>query len=138
MNKKKLTKRPLTRKQKAFADIILANPTITAKAAAKQVFNVRSDRIAEVVGSEYQRKPEIMQYMADHAREAEEGILEIAGYSKEMGQTFSKEGASYAAVAVTAYKDVLDRVHGKPTQRIEQSTTGVTLSIDLTSALSDN
>jgi hypothetical protein len=35
-------------------------------------------------------------------------------------------------VKLAASKDILDRVHGKATQKIEQSTTGVTLNIDLT------
>ncbi len=121
----------MTRKEKLLADIILANPKLTGKEAAKQVFNNASEHGLEVAASRVLRKPEVMAYMQNHAVSAEQGIIEIAEYSKEMGQTFSKEGASYAAVAVTAYKDVLDRVHGKATQRIEQTTVSLTFGMNL-------
>lgn len=121
----------MTRKRKAVADLILNNPKLSGKEAVKQVYNATTDRSQEVEASRVLMDAEVMQYMADHAKDAETGIIEIADYAKDMGKTFSKEGASYAAVAVTAYKDVLDRVHGKPTQTIHSTTVSLAFGMDL-------
>lgn len=116
----------LTRKQKAFADIILANPTISAKAAATQVFDVKSERIAEVVGSEYQRKPEIMRYLSDHAKDAEGAIVEVMNNARDR-----LESSSFQRLAGDMANSILDRVHGKATQRVEMNSTSVAITIDL-------
>jgi hypothetical protein len=84
------------------------------------------------MASENLSNPEIMAYLRKHSDYAENKLVEILDYSSDMGKTFSKEGASYAAVAVSAAKDILDRVHGKATQRTENLTTGVSLVINLT------
>lgn len=78
------------------------------------------------------KKPEIASALEKYLNQAEEGVIEIAEYSKDMGKTFSKEGASYAAVALSAYKDIQDRVKGKATQKIETTSTSVNLNLSLT------
>lgn len=76
--------------------------------------------------------PQVKLELAKYSNIAEDKMIQILDYSTEYGRDNTKEGASYAAVAVTVAKDILDRVHGKATQRIEQSSQSVTISIDLT------
>lgn len=114
----------LTRKQKAFVDLLIANPKMSATKAVLQTYNVSNNHSAEVVASENLSKPVIMQHLHDNASRAEQTIVNLLESKKE-------------EVKLASAKDILDRVHGKATQKIEQQTTGVALTIDLTSALSD-
>jgi phage terminase small subunit len=122
----------LTRKQKAFADKLLDNPKMSTTQAVKETYDTTDYSTAAMIGSENLNKPKIMTYLQKHSKQAEHTMLKVMGYSEEFGETFSPEGAKYAAVAVSAAKDVLDRVHGKPTQRVEQQSTTVTLALSLT------
>lgn len=123
--------KPLTRKQQVFVQHIIDNPKSSAKAAAQAAYNVTTEKSAEVIASENLRKPEIMAYLENHAQNAKETLLEVMNYSKEHGKSGTKEGAAYAAVAVSASKDVLDRVYGKAKQQVEVTSTAINLSIDL-------
>lgn len=123
----------LTRKQKALADYILANPTATAKEAAKQAYNLSSDRTAEVIGSRELRKAEMMAYMENHAQTASDTVLTVIKHSKQKMIEDEKNGSSWATVALNGSKDVLDRVYGKATQRVETSSKVVQINIDMTS-----
>lgn len=123
--KKSLPK--LTRKQQAFVDKLIAEPKISATKAALATYNVNNDVTAASVASENLRKPQIMAWLADHAKDAEHAITEVMNYSIAKGQ----ESPAYASVGLAAAKDVLDRVHGKATQRIEQTSTSVIIGIDL-------
>jgi hypothetical protein len=117
----------LTRKQKAFADILLENPKLSATKAALRSYNTTDRTTASVIATENLAKPSIMKYLNDHASDAENTLLEVMNYSKDSG----RENPSYAAVAVSAAKDVLDRVHGKATQKIESHSTSVNLNLSL-------
>ncbi len=121
----------MTGKQKAFADQVLANPTKPKKKIIMDVYDVTIERAAEVMASENLRKPAIMAYLDKHAVVAEETLYDIMQDSRSKSKTFSKEGAAYAGVAVTAAKDILDRIHGKATQRIESRSESVIIGIDL-------
>jgi phage terminase small subunit len=125
----------LTRKQKAFADMLINNPKLSATRAALQTYGKPDKpttlKTASVIATENLAKPSVMKYLELHAEHAEESVLEIAEYSKDMGKTFSKEGASYASVALAGYKDILDRVHGKATQKVESHSTSVNLNLSL-------
>ena len=81
---------------------------------------------------ENMKKPEIASALDVYVNKAEQGVIEIAEYSKDMGKIFSKEGASYAGVALAAYKDIQDRVRGKPKQQMEITSTSVNLNLSLT------
>lgn len=116
----------LTAKQKAFADKILANPFITGKQAAQEVYNPQNPHTSEVIAYENLRKPDIMIYLNEHAVEAEKTVYQVMKSSRDL-----KEDSSHATVALRAASDILDRVHGKPTQRTETVSTGVTINIDL-------
>lgn len=112
----------LTRKQKAFADALIADKKISATKVAQKVYG-KPDRdmtydTASSIASENLRKPEIMVYMQLHSGKAENRIVELIDSKRE-------------EIALQASKDVLDRVHGKATQRIEQTTKGVIININL-------
>ena len=44
---------------------------------------------------------------------------------------------SKAEIQLRALQDILDRVHGKATMRVEQTVKGISLNIDLTSSLEE-
>jgi phage terminase small subunit len=122
----------LTDKQKAFADALLNNPQASAAQAAEETYNIENKHIAEVIGSENLKKPEIIRYLQQNASEAELVMLDIMRTSQKYAKTGSREGAAYASVGVSAAKDILDRVHGKATQRTELISKKVSVTIDLT------
>lgn len=129
--------KPLTRKQKAFADYLLANPKASATTAAKATYNVTTDGSARIQAHDTLTKPNVQIYMAIHADKALTDMIEIAEYSKKYGRTGTRDGASYAGVAVSINRDILDRVHGKATQRTEVISKKVSVSIDLTGKVID-
>ncbi len=123
----KTVKKPrLTRKQKAFVDEILNDPKISATQAALKTYDVNNDVTAASVGYENLRKPQILQYLADHAKDAEMTVIEHMHQRKDKRLSFD------------AAKDVLDRTHGRATQRTEVTSTGVNLTIDLATVMLGN
>lgn len=116
----------LTRKQKAFADKLIDNPKMSATQAILQTYNVKSEgSTARTVAAQNLAKPSIQAYLDKHDYESQTIIV------KTMKQTDDKR------LAYDAARDIQDRLHGKAKQSIETTTTGVTLTIDLTSALTD-
>lgn len=128
---KKAAEKKLTRKQKALADYLLAHPKSSAKEAAQHAYNLSTGRTAEVIGSRELRKVEVQAYMQSHAKVAQDTLLEVMKVSRDYAKGGGKEGASYASVALTGAKDVMDRVYGKATQNINTNSTSVNLNIDL-------
>jgi phage terminase small subunit len=116
----------LTRKQKAFADKLIANPKMSATESAHQTYN-GTRQSAEVIASENLRKPPIIKYLNEHVDKAEMVILDVMSNSSQM-----KDEPAHAKIALDASNSVLDRVLGKATQRVESAQTVVTLSLDLT------
>ncbi len=127
----------MTGKQRAMIEERLKDPKASNAEIIKRAgYNISGDgnkatNTASQIYLENMRNPEIASILNDHLEEAERGVLEIAEYSKDMGKTFSKEGASYAAVALAAYRDVQDRIKGKPKQQMEVRSTSVNLNLSL-------
>ena len=119
----------LTRKQKAFADYLLNNPKASATSAYRENYNATSETGIRVEASRTLAKPSVIKYLELHGDKAIADMIEIAEYSKRLG----KSKPSYAAVAVTANKDIIDRAYGKATQRVEVSTKKVSININLSS-----
>lgn len=122
VNNKQLPK--LTRKQEVFVNALLSDKKVSGAEAARRAYNVTTDNAARAIASENLTKPNVMQHLQANSERAEQVIVSLLGAEKD-------------EVKLASAKDILDRVHGKATQKIEQTTTGVTLTIDLTSALSD-
>lgn len=130
--------RKLTKKQEAFVKFILDNPKASAGEAARHAYNTSNDNVSRVVASENLTKPNIKLELAKHSRTAENTLLKVMDYSSNYGSEGGREGASYAAVAISAARDILDRVHGKATQRIEQQSTSVNLNLNLSDVIEDD
>lgn len=134
--------RPLTRKQAAFVKHLIDNPKHSATEAAAQAYSIRSARhTAEVIAQENLRKPAIMLELAKHSGNAELVLIRAMEAEKKIYK-FNPETKSNEymgsdpdhAIRIKAADSVLDRVHGKATQRTESVSTGVTINIDLTGA----
>ena len=123
--------RKLTRKQKAFADQLIANPTMSGKAAALKAYGNIAPGTAEQVAHYNMKSPLVQAYMQKHSELAQEAMLELLANSRQFAKGGDRDGAAYAGVAFNIAKDIMDRVHGKATQKIEQQSTSVTISIDL-------
>lgn len=127
MYMKQLSKtKGLTKKQANFVKELLSDNKVSATEAARRSYNVTSDNSASLIASENLRKPLILAHLSANSERAEAKIVELMSNAKK------------EEVQLQSAKDILDRVHGKATQRTEVQTTGVTLTIDLTSALSDS
>lgn len=116
----------LTRKQAAFVRQLIENPKMSGTQAALATYNVNNDVTAASVASENLRKPLILAHLEQASERAELNMLEFMAQRKD------------PRLAFDASKDVLDRVHGKATQRVESVSTGVSITIDLTGMSLDN
>ena len=117
----------LTRKQKAFADHLIANPKHSATEAATQTYQVTSRDSAEVIASENLRKPAIQHYLAKYDDLAQITVVDVMQNSRK-----HKDEPAHARVALDSAKDILNRLHGLPVARTEALTTTVNLNLDLT------
>lgn len=129
--------RPPTRKETAFARYLVDNPTATITEAYQAVYNSTSQNKPTVhsEASKTMSKPQVKLELAKYSAQAESTLVEVMNYSKELGKSGNGAGAAYAGVASSNANSLLDRVHGKATQRVEQHTTSVALNIDLTSVI---
>lgn len=117
-NTKQLPK--LTRKQSSFVKQMLDNPKQSAtQAILNSDYNVSTYDSAGQLASENLRKPQVLAHLIANSERAESKIVSLIESEKE-------------EIALNASKDILDRVHGKATQRVETQSTSVNISIDLT------
>lgn len=126
--------RKLTRKQKAFAKELIENPRISETEAAVRTYDVDSRQSASQIAMQNMKNPLVQAYLETHAQKAQEAMMEILEDSRTFAKGGDKVGADYAGVAVNVSKDILDRVYGKATQKVEQTTQVVNISIDLSDA----
>lgn len=110
----------LTRKQKRFADLLLNNPKLSAAQAVREVYNItRPDSSTpRTVAAENLAKPNIQLYMDAHVQKAKNKIIQLIDSKADK-------------IALAASDSVLNRALGKPTQRVEQHTTSVSLELAL-------
>lgn len=107
---------------KAVLDIIAGQTKLNATAAYKAIHPSAGPKSAHANAYKLMQKPEAQLYLESHITKAKETIVSLLDSEKD-------------DIRLRSATDILDRSHGKATQRIEQTTTGVTLTIDLTSAL---
>lgn len=101
-----------------------------AKKAYMTVHPNASPKTAESNVSQLLAKPEATLYLKEHTREASETLIDVMRNARQQ-----QDNANFQRLAKDTADSIIDRVDGKATQKIEQTTTGVTLTIDLTSAL---
>ncbi len=132
--------RPLTRKQKAFVQHLVDNPKASATQAAMVAYGKPGKELtngtARAIASENLTKPSILAVLNDACEEAEDTILSVMRVAQHNALTDdTRDGAAWAAVARGTANDVLDRVHGKATTKIEATQAVVTINMDLSSTI---
>lgn len=126
--------RKATRKEAEYARIVATEPSTTQRAAYKRVYKGQnmSDKSIDVEATRTLAKPQVQSELAKYEDRAEDTLVEVMGYSRQLGKSGTGAGASYAATAGQLANSIIDRLRGKATQRIEQHITSVTIGIDLT------
>lgn len=119
--------KPLTRKQQAFVDYLLSHPKASATQAYLAAYPTTNVNTARTEASVTLAKPNVMAVLKAADKEAEAVILSVMRSSEKL-----KENPQHATVAERAANSVLDRLHGKATQRVESTQAVVNISIDLT------
>lgn len=113
-----LKKFGLTRKQKAFADELIAHPKQSATKAYLATHETTSYNGAAVEASRTLKKPNVQLYLDTHIDKAKNRVVQLIDSDKE-------------EIALRAADSVLDRALGKATQRVENQSTVVTLNLTL-------
>jgi hypothetical protein len=112
----------LKKNSKDTLDIIAGQTKRNATAAYKETHPTATQKTAQAAVNKLLAKPEAQVYLQEHITKASNRIVELVDNEKP-------------DIALRASQDVLDRSHGKAIQQVNQTTTGVTLVIDLTSSL---
>lgn len=124
--------RPLTRKQKAFVAELINNPKQSATSAAKKTYDVTTELSARQQAHDNLTKPNVLAELAKYSGTAELTLVEVMNISKErMRDSTLARSVDWAVNARQTADSLLDRVHGKSTQRTESVSTTVTLSLSL-------
>ncbi len=124
----------LTNKQREFVKELMTNPKATKTSAYKKAYNVApktKDITIHPEASRTARLPQVMSALANYTELVEGAITKTVSDWKDEDSPRKRE------IAMQNAQYIHDKIHGKATQKIEQTTTGVTLTIDLTSALTD-
>lgn len=124
----------LTPKQQAFVQHLIDNPKSTKTEAYKSAYNVNTTN-TNTLHPEASRTASLPQ--VKQALELNSDVFEsvIVNTAKQWGNS-DKTRERELALQASYYGH--DKIHGKAKQQIEQTITGVTLHIDLTSSLEDN
>lgn len=109
---------PLTRQNKQVIDIIESEPHTSQTEAYQRVYGVKNRKNANERASKLMAKPEAQVYRQEHVNRATNRVAELVESERE-------------EIALRASQDILDRHHGKATQKQETVNKKVTISIDL-------
>lgn len=119
--------RELTRKQKAFVKHLIDNPKESATKAVLATYDNPTYQTARSLATENLAKPAIISELAKYNNLVENTLLTtIQDWGRE-------DSPRKREIAQDAAKYIHDKVHGKATQKVEQTSTQVSISIDLTS-----
>ena len=124
--------KPLTRKQQAFVQHLINNPKDSATTAAKHTTNASTDGYARLAAHRMITNDNVKLELAKHSATAEMVILKVLKQSETRMTEDKPRAVDWANTARQTADSILDRVHGKATQRQEVTTSVVTLNIDLT------
>lgn len=131
----------LTRKEAVFTRYLIEHPKSPAIHAVMAAYNGSNDgkptiKSASTIVTANLAKPRILAILNDAATEAE-GVITSVMRTADRNSTRddSKVGAAWASVGRAAANDILDRVHGKATQRTESVSTVLSINMDLSSEI---
>lgn len=126
MKTAQITNKPLTRKQSAFVKHLIEHPKDSATEAIVQTYNVTNRKTAQSLATENMSKPVIISELAKHNTNIEQIIVD---------KTFklsSSEKLEEVKEGLLNARWMHDKINGKATQKIEQQSTKLVISIDLT------
>lgn len=130
----------LTKKQKAFTEYLREHPKSSASEAARAAYNIgnraKTSSIAHVsrqIARENMHKPAVLAELSKYSVTAESVITEVLEQSRKRMYGEDKDAVAWATNARQTADSLLDRLHGKATQRTEVEQRSVSLTIDLTS-----
>ena len=112
----------LKENSKRTLDIIAQQKKRNATEAYIATHEGVSRKVAQVKSAQLLAKPEAQIYLQEHVDRARNTVVDLLNSEKD-------------DIRLRSATEILDRNLGKSTQRIEQHTTGITLNIDLSSAL---
>lgn len=121
----------LSEKENAFVREVLTHPKQNRTESVMKVYNTSTRQSAATLAHELKHKPHIIAELAKYSNTAETNLIQLANVSTAYARDGGKEGAMYAAVSERVNNSILDRLHGKATQKIEAHSQVVTLNIDL-------
>lgn len=105
-------------------DIIAGQKKRNAAEAYQMTHPNVTKAVARMSAYQLLAKPEAQIYLNEHVNKAKETIVGLLNDDK-------------SDIRLRSATEILDRNLGKSTQRVEQTTTGITLNIDLTSSLEE-
>lgn len=112
----------LKRNSKRVLDIVAGQKKQNVTEAYRQVHPDATDNTARSNAWKLMQKPEAHIYLQQHIDKARNTIVSLTDSDKD-------------EIRLRASQDILDREHGKATTVTEVKSTGVTINIDLASAL---
>jgi len=122
--------RKLTRKQQAFVDGIINNPKLSATEIAERVYNTFNRRTANAIAGENLAKPSIIMALNSANKVVEETLIDVVTDWGHSDNTRQRE------IALNNAQYIHDKIHGKAKQSMDVNSASISLTIDLTSALS--
>lgn len=125
----------LTGKQREFIRLFIEHPKTPLYEIAEQAGYTGDNATLRSIGSENLTKPNILQELAKHSDYAENALIEVLQQSKKRMYDDSARAVDWAVNTRQTADSVLDRIHGKATQKTEVTTRALTLNIDLTGAV---
>jgi hypothetical protein len=111
----------LKKNSKAILDVYASQKQKNATKAYKEIHTTASDVTARTNAYKLLNKPDSQIYLQQHIDKASSTIVSLLDSEKD-------------DIKLRAATDVLDRSHGKATQTIQQQTSALNITIDLTDA----
>ncbi len=118
----------LTGKQRAFVNELINNPTGTTRDAYRKAYNTTSTNMQVIDSNAYQlkHKPAVAMELAKYSG-MYEGVI-----NDTIDEWGHEDNTRKREIATTLAMYAHDKVHGKATQRIQQTSEVVSISINLT------
>ena len=126
---KQIKPRKLTRKQQAFVNTLLNNPKMSATQAVLQTYNTTDYSTAGSIAVENLQKPAIQSQLQNYSELVENTLITDVIQFKDSKDLKERQLANDTS------RYIHDKIHGKSKQITEVTTQGISLNIDLTTAI---
>lgn len=128
----------LTPKENAFVRHAVEHPKDSFTEAAMQAYNAKNRAVAGNIARQLRDKPRIIAELEKYSTEAEMVLIEAMKAEKKIYK-FNPETKSNEymgsdpdhGIRIKAADSILDRVHGKATQKTENTSLAVQINVDL-------